>query len=99
MGKKIDGKMLRYFGKDAKTALERYNAHLASTSKKPLVKSIPKDVHPGKPYKDYPIYGCRRPGRTGGGAGALLQLLANCLSDTDPHYVLDPPYLPGFGQK
>ena len=98
MGKKIDGKM-RYFGKDAKTALERYNTHLAGTSKKPLVRSIPKDDHPGKPYKDYPIHGGSRPGRTGGGAEALLQLLADCLSDTDPPYVLDPPYLPGFGRK
>jgi len=53
--KKIDGKMY-YFGKDAKTALERYRAHLSGLPKKSTAKSVAKDGRPGKPHKDYPLY-------------------------------------------
>ena len=48
-----------YFGKDAQTALERYNAHLAGALRKPPTKIIPKDERPDKPYKDYPLYAHR----------------------------------------
>ena len=53
--KKIDGKMY-YFGKDDQAALDRYNAHLAGTVKKPITKSISKNGRPDKPYKDFPLY-------------------------------------------
>ena len=54
--KKIAGK-LRYFGKDAQVALERYNAYLAGGKPaKPATKSISKNGRPDKPYKDFPLY-------------------------------------------
>jgi len=53
--KKIDGKMY-YFGKDTQAALDRYNAQLAGTVKKPIIKSISKNGRPDKPYKDFPLY-------------------------------------------
>lgn len=74
--KKIDGKLC-YFGKDAQTALDRYNAYLAGAPKKPSTVRIPGNGRPDKPRKDFPPL--RPPQRSVGKEGSrrdpLLWLL------------------------